>query len=201
MVSDLQLIKNIKEKKDSKSFTELLDRHSGIYTNIVNRYSFHSAINKDSLIDDKVFNIYQYALDYDPNREMKFSSYIGQRIKYACQTITTKHTPLIPLNLMNAELPEDEKNEESFWAAKIPSEENGLDEYESGDVINKIFKILGEFKDERVLKIFKLRHSPDLKKEMPWWKIGKELNISTQTAINLYNKNLKILKNKIEKEL
>ncbi len=200
MVSDIQLIQNIKKDGDGKSFTELLDRHSGIYTSIINRYSFHSAINKDNLIDDKVFNIYQYALDYDPNREMKFSSYIGQRIKYACQTIVTNHTPLTPLHL-SEEIPDDENEGDTSWAIKIPCEKNDLDEYESDDAIGKVFKMLEEFKDQRVLKIFKLRHSPRLKKEMPWWKIGKELNISTQTAINIYNKNLRILKSKIHKEI
>jgi DNA-directed RNA polymerase specialized sigma subunit len=43
-----------------------------------------------------------------------------------------------------------------------------------------------------------MRYSNNSSKKMPWNKIAKKLKISTQTAINIHNKALKLLKNKIE---
>jgi DNA-directed RNA polymerase specialized sigma subunit len=36
------------------------------------------------------------------------------------------------------------------------------------------------------------------KKNVSWAKIGKKLNISTQTAINIHNKTIDFLKNKLK---
>jgi RNA polymerase sigma factor (sigma-70 family) len=183
MVSDLQLIKNVKEKQDSESFNQLLERHTGIYNSIVNKYSVNICVNKDELIQDKNFNIYQYVLDYDPDRQMKFSSYIGQRIKYQCQTLISKTIPHIELD------------------EGIPFEDCNKKKQEEKEILSKAFSILESFDDKRVAKIFKLRHSPDNKKETPWWKIGRLLGISTETARTLYYKHLEILIKKVKQEI
>jgi RNA polymerase sigma factor (sigma-70 family) len=179
MVSDLQLIQNVKENRDSDSFSILLERHSGIYTAIVKKYSTNDAVNKEELLEDKTFNIYQYALDYDPTREMKFSSYIGQRVKYACQTLISKHTTFVEIG------------------DNIPLDNNPREEKEQTEILEKVYKTLEALDDKRVVAIFKLRHSPQNTKETPWWKIGKALNISTETARILYYKHLHFLKTKI----
>jgi DNA-directed RNA polymerase specialized sigma subunit len=59
-----------------------------------------------------------------------------------------------------------------------------------------IFEILNSLQDQRIHKIYNLRYFSN-KKNMPWKKIGKKLNISTQTAINLHNKAMVLLKNKL----
>ena len=51
--------------------------------------------------------------------------------------------------------------------------------------------------DERASQIFKMRYFED-KKNVSWAKIGKKLNISTQTAINIHNKTIDFLKNKLK---
>ena len=60
-LSDIQLIKNIKRNKHvDQSLSELIDRHSGIYLDIVN--SFLKNCNNDTLreeiINDKELAIY-----------------------------------------------------------------------------------------------------------------------------------------------
>jgi DNA-directed RNA polymerase specialized sigma subunit len=57
-----------------------------------------------------------------------------------------------------------------------------------------IMNIIDSCSDERVQKIFKMRYLNDSNKKMPWNKIAKKLNISTQTAINLHNKAIGLLK-------
>jgi RNA polymerase sigma factor (sigma-70 family) len=62
-----------------------------------------------------------------------------------------------------------------------------------------IFNLLKQLKDKRVEEIFKLRYFSE-RKNMSWSKIGKKLNISTQTVINIHNKTISFLKNKLESE-
>jgi len=62
-----------------------------------------------------------------------------------------------------------------------------------------IFNLLKQLKDKRIEKIFKLRYFSE-RKNMSWSKIGKRLNISTQTVINIHNRTIRFLKNKLESE-
>ena len=61
-----------------------------------------------------------------------------------------------------------------------------------------IMNIIESCSDERIQKIFKMRYLNDSNKKMPWNKIAKKLDISTQTAINIHNKAIKLLKTKVE---
>ena len=59
--SDLELISLIKKKKRPDAYlNELIERHSGIYLDIVNIYSSNDSpfIDRVELIKDKNFNIY-----------------------------------------------------------------------------------------------------------------------------------------------
>jgi DNA-directed RNA polymerase specialized sigma subunit len=43
-----------------------------------------------------------------------------------------------------------------------------------------------------------MRYLNNTNKKIPWNKIAKKLKISTQTAINIHNKAIKLLKTKVE---
>ena len=78
--SDLELIYLIKQDEDpSIHLNELIERHSGIYLDIINTYASKdsSFIDRAELIKDKNFNIYQAVVKYDPDRGAKFSTYLG----------------------------------------------------------------------------------------------------------------------------
>ena len=55
--------------------------------------------------------------------------------------------------------------------------------------------ILSQLRDRRIKTIFSLRYSHTEKKPS-WSKIAKKLDISTQTAINLHNRGLEVLRKK-----
>ena len=59
--------------------------------------------------------------------------------------------------------------------------------------------ILSQLKDSRIRKIFSLRYS-SAEKKPSWCIIAEKLQISTQTAINLHNKGISILRKKIKSE-
>jgi DNA-directed RNA polymerase sigma subunit (sigma70/sigma32) len=56
--------------------------------------------------------------------------------------------------------------------------------------------LLDQLKDERISKIFNMRYF-ETDTTQTWTKIGKKMNMSTQNAINLHNKGVQILKNKL----
>ena len=59
--------------------------------------------------------------------------------------------------------------------------------------------ILKQLKDKRIKQIFSMRYST-LCKKPSWCIVAKKLKVSTQTAINLHNRGIEILRKKIESE-
>ena len=57
METDLHLINKVKEEGDSFSVKELIDRHSGIYVEMVNKYlpDDMDGIMKNDVLEDKNF--------------------------------------------------------------------------------------------------------------------------------------------------
>jgi len=176
-LSDSYLIKSIKKKKKvDECLQELIDRHSGIYLDIVN--SFLRNCNNDSLreeiINDKEYAIYNSVLKYDENRGTKFSTFLGNEAKWMCLNASNKNKKYVELN----------DNTYDFECIK--------DTYEH-TVVNFQDQILKEFNEEiskhpdkRIQKIFSMRYSGN-KKLTPWRKISKAMNLSIQGCINIHN--------------
>ena len=61
----------------------------------------------------------------------------------------------------------------------------------------KIFSILNGSSDNRISKVFELRYFEKDNKNLPWRNLGKKMNLSSQTVINLHRKGLSLIKRKI----
>jgi DNA-directed RNA polymerase specialized sigma subunit len=59
--------------------------------------------------------------------------------------------------------------------------------------------ILNQLRDKRIKKIFSMRYSVHTKKPS-WCTVAEQLEVSTQTAINLHNRGIEILRKKIKSE-
>ena len=55
METEFELIKNVKENKDENSLKLLIEKHSGIYVEMVNRYipNTFEGIRKEDILDEK----------------------------------------------------------------------------------------------------------------------------------------------------
>jgi len=186
MEKDIQLIKNVKFKKDEISLKELINKHSGIYVDMVNKYIPNSfeGINKEDILDEKNFSIYDAIIKFDENKNTKFSTYLGNLTKWKC------------LNIYNKKI---KFPQESFESAKIKNLycDPDLSKLEDKENLNKVFKIVSQSTDERVKRIFKMRYS-DEKKLTPWKKIAKKLDLSIQGCINIHNNYLKEIKKYVQ---
>jgi hypothetical protein len=93
MDSDLSLINKIKNDHDSESLKELINRHSGIYLDMVNKTVSDtcSFINKSEILLDKDYSIYAAALKYRDDKNTKFPTYLANETRWKCLNIYNKN--------------------------------------------------------------------------------------------------------------
>ena len=186
-VSDTYLVERIKLLSCENSLKELIKRHSGICFKIIQKYakSFYSNnIDINEASSEKNLIIWNSAKSFSPDKNVKFSTWLANQVKYSC------------LNALN------KKSKDRL----ITTEEEVLDvlnENPSNDDNCILFEftdnILSQLKDQRIKKIFSLRYSPHDAKPS-WCIVAEKLEVSTQTAINLHNRGIQILRQKMKSE-
>jgi RNA polymerase sigma factor (sigma-70 family) len=192
--SDNELIENIKNQSNvEESLNKLVERHSGIYIDMVNAYSSRDncLVDKDELINDKEYKIYAAALRYDSNKGAKFSTYLGNETKWSCLNTynRNKRRPIF-----NSEFIENLSEEE-------PEGTNDIYDSIKKDIFNKVLNIIDKHPDNRVEKIFNMRYIEGKKnKVMPWKYIGDSLNLSIQGCINIHNSAIRDIQDELKGE-
>jgi len=191
MRDDLTLIEDVRDETDNadRALRELINRHSGIYLDIVNNYipTNCSFVRKSDVLEEKDYYIYQAALKYKEDRGTKFSTYLGNETKWMCMNLFNKNKkfPLVPIEEGG---PLDQHHS--------PTSSFNMSEFE------KIIDLTHSHPDLRVSKIFKLRYTEGrLNKLMPWQQIALKLDMSIQGCINIHNAALNNFKSKLEREI
>jgi DNA-directed RNA polymerase specialized sigma subunit len=185
-MDDLSLIEKIRGSGDSSCFQEIVNRHSGIYLQMVHCYAPRttSIDNIYDLIDSRESHIYDAIQSFDETRNIKFSTYLGNHTRWLCLNASNKkrHEPL------------DEKYDCAFETQE-PKEKVNF------DTIEQIFAQIEQMEDKRIAQIFKMRYKSfnGSKKVTPWRKIAKQLDLSIQGCINIHNSAFKALKKSITK--
>lgn len=193
LMEDNQLIELIKKNSNAEACLQvLIDRHSGLCVDMINNYCArsHNQSTHEELMKDKDFQIYSSALKFDPEKGSKFSTYLGNEIKWKCLNIynrnKTRKTIPVEENLIN-------------YFSYINQEPN---ESESHSIFQDIINHAKSDKDERVGKIFELRYVEGKHNTvMPWKNISKKIGMSIQGCINIHDSALRKIKHKIRKEI
>jgi len=188
--NDLELIEDVKCQNCSDAMKELEIRHSGVCFSMIKRYYnalSSTGLDPNEVAKEKHYIIYKSALNFNPDKNIKFSTWLGNQMRYHC---------LNSMNKNNSSVSMDNEKIKNIIEQKQSNENSKIIQKDNYDYI---FNILSQLKDARIERIFQIRYFSD-KKNVSWSKIAKDLNISTQTAINLHNKSLKFLKNKLESE-
>ena len=183
-VSDNYLVERIKLTDCEKSLGELIKRHSAICFKVIKRYASTFYANNINLIEassDKNLIIWNSAKSFNIEKNVKFSTWLANQVKYSC------------LNALN------KKSKDRL----VSTEDDILDvlkekatEEPEGNLFEFTGNILNQLKDKRIKDIFSMRYSTQYKKPS-WCKVAEELNVSTQTAINLHNRGIAVLRRKI----
>jgi RNA polymerase sigma factor (sigma-70 family) len=189
-MTDIELINRVKEEKDSAALTELIERHSGMYVKMVQRYAcvernspYGSAkLDTHELKDDKAFNIYQFVLSYDPNRNMKFSTYVGEMTRYHCLDILNDRK-ILSNHSNKVEVTEDTPLTSTDSDTSQPSD----------NTLQSIRARTKSVTDDRFWTIFDLRHFKD-GGGYTWRTIGQRIGLTHECARQIYNRNIKHIK-------
>jgi len=188
---DEDLVLNIKNNNESeKSLQILIDRHSGLCVDMINSYvnKNNNVSLRSELIKEKDYQIYISALKFNPTKGSKFSTYLGNEIKWKCLNIHNR-------NKKRQTIPVEETLIDYFSYISKDAEQT------DHDTFNSIIEYTKSHPDKRVAKIFNLRYViGNNNSVMPWKKISKEIGMSIQGCINIHNSTLKKIKNKIRKE-
>jgi hypothetical protein len=200
-VSDLSLIENIQKNHNrDSSLNQLIQRHSGIYFSIVNKFfpearqgSAKLSIDRDLVYDSKDYVIYHSALNFDKDKGAKFSTHVGNQARYFCLSQINKARPMVPF---------EQKDFENIFA-----DESEVHDKIDATIASKVIEIIKGMDDERVFEIFKLRYLESKGDRVtPWSQIYKRIphaktkkkHLTIQGCINLHNKAMKEIRKKIK---
>ena len=187
MENDLSLINNIQKDNNEKSLLELIERHSGMYVHIVDKYiNKNSFVSRDSMMDEKDYVIYKTALDYRSDRNSKFSTYLANQTKWKC------------LNEINSSNKKKEVGIESIYNMES-GESNSFELLVINETFDIFFDMLKKENDKRVKKILDIRYKTSNTKLVPWRQVSDALNLSIQGCINIHNKFIEKVKTQINK--
>ena len=188
--TDKQLKDNLKLDIDTEeSLKELVNRHSGIFLDIVTSYVPRSAPSgsRDELINDLEYYVYNAGLKYDHTKNTKFSTFLGNEAKWACLNQYNKNKKYL--------IADTDESRFMYENNVIQQEKPMVNE----NILSKIFDIIDRHPDLRVKKIFKLRYiDPNFNKLTPWKNVSKELNMSIQGCINIHNAAIKIIRKELK---
>jgi RNA polymerase sigma factor (sigma-70 family) len=194
-LSDLNLIENIQNKTDTNdSLSKLVERHSGIYLEMVNSYASpnNPFIDYEELIQDKEYKIYDAALKYKKDKGAKFSTYLGNETKWMCLNLYNKNKrrPAFHSDFIE-NMPEDSQLTEDTISESIKR-----------DLFDKVLNAIKKHPDKRVEKIFEMRYVIGVKnKVMPWKQIGDKMNLSIQGCINIHNSAVEHVRENLNEEV
>jgi len=183
--SDLELIKEVKEKGCDKSFNELNSRYGMLCYKIFHRYAQSLRATGFTLQDfdkEKDYILFQSIIKYDSNKS-KFITFVGRNVMWSCKKRITEH---IKLSVKKFEPIHEQEIIDDSWST---SQDNS----EFFEFVNHT---LNGIKDKRVKEIYEMRYFTDKKRNLPWKIIADKFRISIQQTINLHNSGQRLLKEK-----
>lgn len=175
-MTDFDLIEKIKQDADSDSLLELINRHSGIYNMMVDKFLSGNSniLDRNELIDEKNYIIYNSAIKFDASKNAKFPTYLANQTKWICLNKITKKNK-------NQELPLEEMLSE-------PYDEFTYDNMQNEEVLSLFKKYVDSECDEKSKNVIDMRYNTCNNKLVPWRIIAKKLEMSIQGVINIHNR-------------
>jgi hypothetical protein len=186
--NDNALIQDVLNQNNSHALEELELRHSGICHKMIKKYYHNmvqSGIDPEDVIAEKTYVIYKSVMNFNPDKNVKFSTWLGNQMRYHCLNTINKNNRHITM--------EDSAIKHIIEKNQIKTNNETVAFKEKADMI---FSILDRCKDKRIKRIYKLRYFNN-KRLMSWADIGEKMKLSTQTVINIHNKGKDFLKNKL----
>ena len=145
--ADEFLIKRIQKRNCNESLKLLITRHSPLCYKIYKKYnpSFNvKNIDINEIYQQKDYVIYKTALSFNCKKKVKFSTWLGNQIRYQCLNAINKKEDIIYMDSPELQFLIDKQ------------------QHQNNDKLNElrdyINTLLDQLKDNRISKIFKMRY-------------------------------------------
>lgn len=143
-----------------------------------------SGVHPEDVLSDKDYIIYKSAISYNPDYKIKFSTWLGNQVRYHCLNKINRDNVYVTM----------EDGALNYFVEKNRTEDSAI---ENGSVKEFIFNILSALQDKRIAEVFRIRYYESAPKLTTWRVVAQKMNISSQTAINVHNRGKKFILNQL----
>ena len=189
-VEDLELVREVKEKKSEDALLELIERHSGLFYKTISKnlpFSKNSW-NIDELVERKEHLFYEAIETFDPDRNIKFHTWLANKTKYLCLSQRSKLR----------EEPDFCEFDEGFGKETDLSPDSYLSKKEE---VERILFLSSKRFTPTALEIFEKKYLGGEKRAgLSFSEIAEEMEISPQAVQASHAKTLKVIKKVIKNE-
>jgi RNA polymerase sigma factor (sigma-70 family) len=182
--SDNQLINKVKKNNCNDSLKELVDRHSGMIFNMGKKYCPSCNLDLNDLSGNKYWIIFNAIQSYDSEKGSKFSTWLGNQIRFFCLNHKNKNTKLIPT----------ENDSLEFFLNDFLKKENTSNKKE---VIDKIIDLFNQISDPNTKNAIYYRYFYNKERILNYAEIAEILKVTPQTVLNWHNKFIRLAQKKL----
>lgn len=181
--SDVSLIKKVIENKCNDSIKKLVEKHSGMLFNIGKKYAQSCNLDLNDLNDNRYWIVYNAAKSFNPNKGSKFSTWLGNQIRFFCLNYKNKNSKLVPIEDSHLE----------FFINQTSKKENG----NKKELIDNIIELFNQINDPNTKKAIYYRYFYNKDRILNYSEIAELLNVTPQTVLNWHNKFISFAKKKL----
>jgi DNA-directed RNA polymerase sigma subunit (sigma70/sigma32) len=149
------------------------------------KFSLNSNFNINELTDNKDWIIYSAALSFNTDKGAKFSTWLANQVKFYCLNLKNKTSRYV----------ETESDTIEYLVNQYHNSSN--DKSNKKELINTLFDLLDQIKDENIKKAIHYRYFSNKEKILNYCEIGEILNVTPQTVLNWHNKFINLAKKKL----
>ena len=187
---DLQLVREVKEAKSEDALLELVERHSGLFYKTISKNLPFSKNSWDveELVQRKEHLFYEAIETFDPDRNIKFHTWLANKTKYLCLSQRSKLR----------DEPDFCEFDEGFGGETHLSPDAYLSKKEE---VERILFLASKRCTPKALEIFEKKYfGGDNRAGLSFTEIAKEMEISPQAVQASHAKTLKVIKKAILNE-
>jgi RNA polymerase sigma factor (sigma-70 family) len=183
-LKDETLIKKVINNQCNESLKELVNRHSGMIFNIGKKYCSPCNLDINELNDNKYWIIFNAAKSYNAEKGSKFSTWLGNQIRFFCLNFKNKNSKLVSTEDAHLE----------FFINNSSKLENNSNKKES---INNIIDLFHQISDPNTKNAIYYRYFYNKERILNYSEIAEILNVTPQTVLNWHNKFIEFAKKKL----
>jgi len=182
-LKDNKLIENVKLNNCSDSLNELVNRHSGMCFSIGKKYATSCGLDLHDINENRHWIIFNSLSSYDCEKGSKFSTWLGNQIRFFCLNFKNKNGKLIPT---------DDKILEFFI-----NENNQLTKTNKTEAVDTIIDLFNQISDINTKNAIYYRYFYNKERILNYSEIADILKVTPQTVLNWHNKFIKLAKKKL----